>query len=96
MNQWTRRNIDKLVFAVAVIAIAGFSFGARSNDGPAALPPEGHLDTNTQKDGGTAMFTVTKPQGKVHNANCGNMAFRMHPRLSPAVHPAASESERCG
>ena len=74
MNQWIRRNIDKFIFAVAVIVIAGLSFGARSNDGTATLPPAGQLDTNTQRIGDTAMLTATKPQGKVHHANEANFA----------------------
>lgn len=74
MNQWIRRNIDKFVFAVAVIVIAGLSFGARSNDGPATSLPAGQSDTNTQRIGDATMLTATKPQGKVHHANEANFA----------------------
>ncbi len=74
MNQWIRRNIDKFAFAVAVIVIAGLSFGARSSDGPATSLPAGQSGTNTQEIGGTNMLTATKPLGKVHHANDANFA----------------------
>jgi len=74
MIQWIRRNFDKFVFAVAVIVIAGLSFGARSNDGPATSPPAGQSDTNAQRIGDTTMLTATKAQGQVHHASEANFA----------------------
>lgn len=68
MNQRIRRNIDLFAVAVAVIVIAGISFGSGANNGPVALQPGGKPDTNTQKSGDTIMRVGTKQKGKVHHA----------------------------
>lgn len=71
MSQWIRRNIDKLAVAGAVIVIAGFSFGARSNTRPVKIQSKGQTNTKIEKTGEKTMLTATK-QGKVHHADEDN------------------------
>jgi thioredoxin 1 len=73
MSNWIRRNADKFAVAGAVIVIAGLSFGA-GNACPVAEPPKGHMDTNTQKTGVTAMLTATRQKGEVYHADETNFA----------------------
>jgi thioredoxin 1 len=72
MNQWIRRNIDKLVVVVAVVVLVGMAFGARLTEFRTAGPLTGQLDTDTQSTGDSAMLTATKPQGKVQHATESN------------------------
>ena len=74
MNQWIRRNIDKLAVVAAVIVIAGVSFGAVSNTGPVSKPSKGQFQTNPKQTGDTAMLTATKQKNKVHHADETNFA----------------------
>ena len=74
MNQWIRRNIGKFAVAVALIVIAGMSFGSGSNNCPVATQSNGRPDTNTQKSGDAIMLTGTKEKGKVHHAGEANFA----------------------
>jgi thioredoxin 1 len=74
MNQWIRKNIDKLVVVGAVIVIAGMSFGAGLNTGTVAKPAQGQTDQNVQKTGDKAMLTATNQENKVHHADEANFA----------------------
>jgi thioredoxin 1 len=69
MNQWIRNNFDKLAVAGAVIVIAGVAFGAVSNSGPVATPPQGQIQTPSQETGETVMLSATKQDNKVHHAD---------------------------
>jgi thioredoxin 1 len=74
MNQWLRKNMDKLALVGAVIAIAGVAFGAVSNNGPVAKPSQKQFQTNIQKTGETTMFTATTQENKVYHADETNFA----------------------
>jgi len=74
MNQWLRRNTDKLAVLGVAIVIAGVSFGAGSNSCSVAKPSKRQSDTNTRKTGETVMLTATKQEGKVHHADEANFA----------------------
>jgi thioredoxin 1 len=74
MNQWIRRNTNKLAVVGAVIVIAGASFGAISNPSSAAKSSQRQFSTNTQKTGEEAMFNATKQENRVHHADEANFA----------------------
>ena len=69
MQQWTRKNMDKLAAVGAVIVIVGLAFGAERNTSPVAKSPPGQFLTNTHETGDALMFTATKQEGKVHHAD---------------------------
>jgi thioredoxin 1 len=74
MNHWLRKNIDKFAVVGAVIVVAGISFGAGSNTGPAVKSPTRQSDANPQRTGDRTMFTATKQEGKVRHADEANFA----------------------
>ena len=74
MNQWLIKNIDKLAVIGAVLVIAALAFGARSNMGPVAGPPDGQSDTSTQRDGDADALTATMQPGRVYHAREENFA----------------------
>jgi thioredoxin 1 len=74
MNTWIGKNIRKFAVSGAIVVIAGISFGAGSNTGPAAKPPTVQSHANSQRTGDNAMSTATRQKGKVHHADEANFA----------------------
>jgi thioredoxin 1 len=74
MNQWLRKNMNKLALVGAVIVIAGVALGAVSNSNPVANSSKPQIHTNTQKAGEETMATATTQENKVHHADENNFA----------------------
>jgi thioredoxin 1 len=69
MNQWIRRNTDKIAALGAVIMIAGCSSGVALDPESGNAPSSEQPDTNTQMTGDGNMPTTTTKESSVRHAD---------------------------